>query len=43
MYKYTEAFMAVHIAFVVIGITLVVIYGVIHDKKTYPGTKPTEI
>lgn len=43
MYRYTEAFMAVHIAFVVIGITLVVIYGVIHDKKTYPGTKPTEI
>ncbi|SHM25487.1 hypothetical protein [Ruminococcus flavefaciens] len=43
MYRYTEAFMAVHIAFVVIGITMIVIYGVIHDKKTYPGTKPTEI
>ena len=43
MYRFTEAFMAVHIAFIVIGITLIVIYGVIHDKKTYPGTKPTEI
>lgn len=43
MYRYTEAFMAVHIALAVIGITLIVIYGIIHDKKTYPGTKPTEI
>ena len=43
MYKYTEAFMAVQMAFIVIGITLVVIYGVTHEKKKYPDTKPTDI
>lgn len=43
MYRYTEAFIAVQIAFIVIGISLLVTYGVIHDKKKYPNTKPTEI
>jgi len=43
MYKYTEAFMAVMIAFIVVGVSLIVTYGVIHDKKKYPNTKPTEI
>lgn len=43
MYRYTEAFIAVQIAFIVIGISLLVTYGVIHDKKKYPDTKPTEI
>lgn len=43
MYKYTEAFMAVQMAFIVIGISLVVIYGVTHEKKKYPDTKPTDI
>ena len=43
MYKYTEAFIAVMIAFIVVGISLIVTYGVIHDKKKYPNTKPTEI
>ncbi|EWM53446.1 hypothetical protein [Ruminococcus flavefaciens] len=43
MYKLTEAFTAVMIAFIVIGITLSVIYGVTHEKKKYPNTKPTDI
>ena len=43
MYKYTEAFMAVQMASIVIGITLVVIYGITHEKKKYPDTKPTDI
>ncbi|WP_297955810.1 hypothetical protein [uncultured Ruminococcus sp.] len=43
MYKYTEAFMAVQMALIVVGISLVVIYGVTHEKKKYPDTKPTDI
>ena len=43
MYKYTEAFTAVSIALVVIGITLMVTYGVVHEKKKYPDVKPTKI
>ncbi|WP_024859795.1 hypothetical protein [Ruminococcus flavefaciens] len=43
MYKYTEAFAAVSIALAVVGISLMVIYGVIHEKKKYPDVKPTKI
>ncbi|MCR4637891.1 hypothetical protein [Ruminococcus sp.] len=43
MYKYTEAFTAVTIAIGVVGISLMVIYGVIHEKKKYPNVKPTKI
>ena len=43
MYRLTEAFIAVQLAFVVIGISLVVIYGIVHEKKKYPDTKPTDI
>ena len=43
MYKYTEAFMAVNISLVVVGIALTVIYGFIGEKKKYPDTKPTQI
>lgn len=43
MYKYTEAFMAIQIALLVFGIAMVVIYGIIGNKKKYPDTKPTQI
>ncbi len=43
MYKYTEAFMAVQIALIVLGIAMAVIYGIIGDKKKYPDTKPTQL
>ena len=43
MYKYTEAFTAVCIALVVVGISLAVTYGVVHEKKKYPDVKPTKI
>ena len=43
MYKYTEAFMAIQIALLVFGIAMVVIYGIIGEKKKYPDTKPTQI
>lgn len=43
MYKFTEAFTAANIAYIVISISLIVTYAVIHDKKKYPKTKPTEI
>lgn len=43
MYRYTEAFAAVCIALAVVGITLLVTYGVVHDKKKYPDVKPTKI
>lgn len=43
MYKFTEAFTAVNIAYFVISISMIVTYGIIHDKKKYPKTKPTEI
>lgn len=43
MYKYTEAFAAVNIALGVIGIALLVVYGVVHEKKKYPDVKPTKI
>lgn len=41
MYEYTEAFLAFHIALIVAGTAIVVIYGLIGDKKKYPDTKPT--
>lgn len=40
MYKVTEAFMAVMIALVVIGISMVVIYGVTNEKKKLLKNKP---
>lgn len=43
MYRFTEAFIASQLAFIVIGISLVVIYGITHEKKKYPNTKPTDI
>lgn len=43
MYKYTEAFAAVSIALAVVGISLMVTYGVVHEKKKYPDVKPTKI
>ena len=43
MYKYTEAFAAASIALAVVGISLMVIYGVAHEKKKYPNVKPTKI
>ena len=43
MYKFAEAFTATNIAYVVISISLIVTYTVIHDKKKYPNTKPTKI
>lgn len=43
MYKYTEAFMAIQIALIVLGLTMAVIYGIIGEKKKYPDTKPTVI
>ncbi len=43
MYKYTEAFMAIQIALIVLGLTMSIIYGIIGDKKKYPDTKPTQI
>ncbi|MBO7474248.1 MAG: hypothetical protein J6U00_09685 [Ruminococcus sp.] len=43
MYKYTEAFMAIQIALLVFGLAMVVIYGIIGEKKKYPNTKPTQI
>ena len=43
MYKYTEAFMAIQIALIVLGLAMCVIYGIIGDKKKYPNTKPTQI
>ena len=43
MYKYTEAFMAVQIALIVLGIAMTVVYGIIGDKKKYPNTKPTKL
>ncbi len=43
MYKFTEAFTAVNIAYFVISISMIVTFGIIHDKKKYPKTKPTEI
>lgn len=43
MYKYTEAFAAIQIALIVLGLAMAVIYGIIGDKKKYPDTKPTQI
>jgi uncharacterized membrane protein YhaH (DUF805 family) len=43
MYKYTEAFMAIQIALIVLGLAMAVIYGIIGEKKKYPDTKPTQI
>jgi uncharacterized membrane protein (DUF4010 family) len=43
MYKFTEAFTATNIACVVISISLIVTYAVIHDKKKYPNTTPTKL
>ena len=43
MYKFTEAFTATNIAYVVISISLIVTYAVIHDKKKYPNTKSTKL
>lgn len=43
MYKYTEALAAASIALAVVGISLMVIYGVAHEKKKYPNVKPTKI
>ena len=43
MYKYTEAFTAVSIALAVVGISLMVTYGVVHEKKKHPDVKPTKI
>lgn len=43
MYKLTEAFAAIQIALIVLGLATAVIYGIIGDKKKYPDTKPTQI
>lgn len=43
MYKFTEAFIATNIAYFAISISLIVTYGIIHEKKKYPETKPTEL
>lgn len=43
MYKLTEAYTAVNIAYFAISVSMIVTYGIIHDKKKYPKTKPTEI
>ena len=43
MYKFTEAFTATNIAYFAISISLIVTYGIIHEKKKYPETKPTEL
>lgn len=42
MYKLTEAFMAVQISMVVIGISLTVVYGVVHDKRKFAETSATK-
>lgn len=43
MYKMTEAFMAVCIACVVIGIVLTVVYTITYDKSKHQDVKPTDL